>query len=131
MSQNESTTAIEVVVERYFAMWNEADPARRRVAIAAAWTPDGRYLDPLYAADGAAALDALAAGAQAKFPGHRFRLLGGVDAHHDRARWAWDLIGPDGAAAVVVGVDYATLAPDGRLREVTGFFEAPAAGGER
>ena len=32
---------------------------------------------------------------------------------------------PDGAA-YVTGVDFAVLAPDGRLREVTGFFAPPA-----
>jgi ketosteroid isomerase-like protein len=57
-----------------------------------------------------------------QFPGHTFRLTTPVDAHHDRARWGRDLVGPSGEP-VVVGVDFAELAEDGRIREVTGFFE--------
>jgi len=29
MSETTATTAISTIVEGYFAMWNEADPARR------------------------------------------------------------------------------------------------------
>jgi hypothetical protein len=36
-------------------------------------------------------------------------------------RFAWNLIGAGGPVAV--GVDFATVAPDGRLRAVTGFLE--------
>lgn len=121
-------TKTESIVDAYFAMWNETDPQRRREIIATTWTEDASYVDPLFTADGHSALDALAAGAQQQFPGHRFRLTSPVDMHHDRARWGWDLTGPDGEP-VVVGVDYAVIAPDGRLREITGFFDrAPALG---
>jgi hypothetical protein len=114
------------VVEAYFAMWNETDPARRRAAIQAAWSEQASYVDPMFAAEGADGLDALVAGVHQQFPGHRFRLTEAVDAHHDRARWGWELAGPDGGAPIAAGVDFAVLAPDGRLREVTGFFARPA-----
>ena len=122
-----TATPTTTVVENYFAMWNETDASRRRGLIEAAWTPDASYLDPMFAADGADGLDALVAGVHQQFPGHRFRLIGAVDVHHDRARWGWELAGPDGGAPVAAGVDFALLAPDGRLRQVTGFFGAPAA----
>jgi len=99
----------------------------RRELIAATWAPDPRYADPLFAADGADALDALVAAGPQQFPGHRFRLTTAVASLHDRARWGWELVGPDGGAPVAEGVDFAVLAPDGRLREVTGFFQQPAA----
>ncbi|MDP8923137.1 MAG: nuclear transport factor 2 family protein [Chloroflexota bacterium] len=119
-------TAIGTLVDRYFAVWNEADPVRRHELMVATWSEDAGYLDPMFAATGHDALDALVTGVHAQFPGHRFRLTGAVDNHRDRARWSWELVGPDGAP-VVAGVDFAVLAPDGRLREVTGFFEPPAA----
>ena len=95
------TVPIDAVVDGYFAMWNETDTTRRGDAIAAAWTPGGAYVDPLLP----------------------------VDAHHDRARWDWELASPDGGTTVVSGVDFAVLAPDGRLREVTGFFARPTGEG--
>lgn len=115
-------------VDTYLAMWNETDPARRAQHIARAWTGDGRYVDPMLEAEGHAALGEMVTGVQAKFPGHRFRRVSGVDVHHDELRFGWELAGPDGAV-VVAGLDVGTLAPDGRLRRITGFFgELPAAG---
>lgn len=127
MTETDAATPINEVVDGYFAMWNETDPRRRRAVTAATWAPDARYLDPLFAADGHEALEALVAAVHERYPGHLFRLTGAVDLHHDRARWSWEFIGPDGGPPVVVGVDFAVLAPDGRLREVTGFFAAAAA----
>jgi hypothetical protein len=72
------------VIDRYIAIWNETDPVRRRDLIAQTWTEDASYLDPLMAGDGPAGIDAMVAGVQERFPGHRFRRTGEVDAHHDR-----------------------------------------------
>ncbi|HEY7047348.1 MAG TPA: nuclear transport factor 2 family protein [Jatrophihabitantaceae bacterium] len=119
-------TSTDTVVDGYFAMWNETDADKRREIIAATWVDDASYVDPMFTAAGHDGLDALAAGAQQQFPGHTFRLTTPVDVHHDRARWGWDLVSPDGNP-VVIGVDYAVLSDDGRLREITGFFEPPAA----
>ena len=38
------------VIDRYIAIWNETDPARRRDLIARTWSEDASYLDPLMAA---------------------------------------------------------------------------------
>ena len=114
--------AIGQVVEGYFAMWNEADAERRQAIIGATWDAAGNYVDPLFAAKGYAALDAMVVAVHERFPGYRFTLTEAIDAHHDRARWGWALGGPNGEPPVAVGVDFAILAADGRLREVTGFF---------
>lgn len=112
---------VSTTVDTYLAMWNETDPARRAEHIARAWTGDGRYVDPALEAEGHAALGDMVAGVQARFPGHRFRRISGVDVHHDQLRFAWELAAPDGAV-VVAGIDIGALAPDGRLRRITGFF---------
>jgi hypothetical protein len=115
-------------VDTYLAMWNETDPARRAQLIARAWAGDGRYVDPMLEAEGHEALGAMVTGVQAKFPNHRFRRVSGVDVHHEELRFGWELRGPDGAV-VVAGLDVGALAPDGRLRRITGFFgDLPAAG---
>jgi hypothetical protein len=116
-----STTDLTSLVDSYIAMWNETDPDRRVELIERAWVLDARYVDPLLEADGHAALAQMVATVQSHYPGHRFRRTSGVDAHHDSARFAWELVAPDGAVTVG-GIDAAVLANDGRLARITGFF---------
>src|SRR3954462_2419485 len=117
------------VVDAYIAMWNETDAEARRAIVAQAFGDDGPYLDPLMAGEGQDGIDAMVAGAQAQYPGVRFELTAGPDHHHDRVRFAWRMVGSDGAGELARGVDFATLAEDGRLRSVTGFLE-PAEGAQ-
>ena len=112
---------VTATVDTYLAMWNETDAARRAEHIGRAWAKDGRYVDPMLEAEGHAALDEMVQGVQARFPGHRFRRVSGVDAHHTDLRFGWELAAPDGAV-VVAGIDVGELAPDGKLRRITGFF---------
>jgi SnoaL-like domain len=117
---------ITTTVHNYIAMWNETTPEDRRAIIADTFADDASYLDPIMSGDGPAGIDAMVAGAQKQFPGTRFELSSGPDAHHDRVRFAWRLVTATDGAPVAAGVDFATVAHDGRLREVTGFLE-PAA----
>jgi hypothetical protein len=114
------------VIHGYVAMWNERDPERRRDLVARTVTEDATYLDPVFEGQGVDGFAALIEAAQAQFPGHSVRLAGAPDAHHDRVRFTWHLVGPNGDGPVAVGIDFATRAEDGRLRDVTGFLE-PAA----
>jgi len=113
---------VQTVVDGYIAMWNEPDEAERRALVAETLTEDATYVDPLMAGEGVDGITAMIGAAQEQFPGHRIRLHAGPDAHHDRVRFTWQLQDGDGAA-VVTGVDFATVAEDGRLRSVTGFLE--------
>src|SRR3954464_13336611 len=119
-------TEIATVVDDYIAMWNEPDPPARREIIARTWADDATYVDPLMSGEGPDGIDAMVSAAQSQFPGHRFHLTAGPDAHNDRVRFAWTLVADNGGAAAAAGVDSATVAADGRLRDVTGFLE-PAA----
>ena len=116
------------LADRYIAMWNETDAVRRRALIAAVWTPDGAYVDPVVQSDGHGGIDAMVKAVQERFPGHRFARTSDVDAHHDRVRFRWTL-GPDGGAAIVEGVDFGTVAGD-RLKSITGFFDKVPAGAQ-
>lgn len=116
-------TDVAPVIDRYIAIWNETDPARRRDLIARTWTDDASYVDPLVAAESRDAIDAAVAAAQSQFPGFAFRLAGPVDAHHNLARFTWELAPAASADALVVGFDVAVLADDGRLRTVHGFLD--------
>jgi SnoaL-like domain len=114
-------TDITTIVDGYIAAWNETDADRRRALVADAFADDASYIDPLMTGEGTDGITAMIGAAQQQFPGHRFQLSAGPDAHHDRVRFAWKLVG--NGAPVAAGVDFATLAGDGRLRSVTGFLE--------
>ena len=111
------TSTLTDVVDTYIDMWNEEDADRRADLIRTAWADDARYRDPLLEADGHAGLSEMVATVHGHYPGR----TSGVDAHHDVARFGWELVAPDGAV-FTGGIDVATLADDGRLRTITGFF---------
>lgn len=112
------------LAEQYIATWNETDPSARRAMIEEIWSADGRYTDPLADVTGHDQINAVIAAARAQFAGLTFRLAGSVDAHHDQARFTWELgPGGDGTDAVVVGFDVAQRDADGRLALVLGFLD--------
>lgn len=115
---------VNETVSSYIAAWNETDPARRRAAIARAWAEDGSYLDIMHDSQGHDAIDAMIAAVQEHFPGYRFRLWSGIQAHHDRVRFSWCAGATDDAPLYFGGTDFAMLAPDGRFHAVTGFIDA-------
>jgi hypothetical protein len=103
-------------------VWNETDPAARRAAIQAVFTPDATYTDPLADVAGVDGLDAVISAVQAQFAGMRFSPTEVVDAHHHTARFGWAL-GASGSEPIVVGFDVAVLAEDGRIRAIYGFLD--------
>lgn len=120
------TTTTTTTVDTYLAMWNEEDPARRAELIAAAWSPEGRYVDPLLESAGHAGLGEMVDTVHGHYPGARFRRTSAVDAHHDEVRFGWELVAADGST-IVGGIDVGHLGDDGRLTSITGFFGELAA----
>lgn len=115
-------SAMNKLVERYIATWNEKDPVALRAAVTELWTEDGVYIDPLAEAEGTDAITAVIGAVQAQFPDFTFRLGPNVDAHHNLARFTWEL-GPAGGEAVVIGFDVVVGTDDGRLDRVHGFLD--------
>ena len=107
--------------QRYFTAWNAAG-ADLTDAVAKAWTENGTYVDPLTDVRGHEQVVAAIAGVHEQFPGFVFRPLGTVDGHHDTARFAWELVAPDGTAPVA-GSDVIVLDEDGRISAVLGFLD--------
>lgn len=110
------------IVDRYFDMWNERDPVKRRILIGRIWSERATYVDPLMLSVGQAEIDAMVAGVQERFPGLRFRRATEIDVHHDRVRFGWEL-GPEDGPAVASGVDFGVLSADQRLETITGFMD--------
>jgi len=115
------TTDVTTTVDTYLAAWNERDAQRRAELIERAWASEGRLVDPPLEGEGHAGISDVAAAMHEHYDGHHFERTSGVDVHHEHLRFAWRLVGPDGAVAVA-GIDVADLAPDGRLARVVGFF---------
>jgi hypothetical protein len=118
----------DALVDRYLAAWNESDADRRRKAIAALWSEDGGYTDPLASVTGWPGLEAVLTGAHNQFKGFVFKRLGRVDGHHNTARFQWELVPTAGGESIVIGSDVAVVGEDGRLRHVYGFLDKVPAG---
>ena len=110
------------LIDRYIAMWNADDASARRDLVAGTWTEAGRYVDPLMAGQGHAGIDAMVAGVQERFPGHKFTCTSEVDAHNGCVRFGWALAA-EGQPPLVAGVDFGVVAADGRLQSITGFID--------
>ncbi|MFE6756742.1 nuclear transport factor 2 family protein [Streptomyces sp. NPDC057684] len=121
----------ETAVARYFEAWNAEGADARAEAVAAAWSEGGSYTDPLADVAGHEGIAAVIAAAREQFehlPGVAFRQTGTVDAHHDIARFTWELVSTADGSAPVAGSDVISLAEDGRIRTVHGFLDRiPAA----
>ena len=128
MTESDATTQIRDVVDRYIAVWNEPDANTRRRAVAELWIENGTYTDPLASVEGHQTIEEVVAGAREQFPGHVFKLIGDIYAHHGIVRFGWELVPEGGDESVVVGFDVAVVTEDRRLRNVYGFLDkVPAA----
>ncbi|MBJ6637445.1 nuclear transport factor 2 family protein [Streptomyces sp. DHE7-1] len=113
----------ESAVARYFEAWNAVEPKALRKAVAAAWTEDGGYTDPMAEVRGHEGVAAVIAAVHEQFPGFVFRPHGAVDGHHDTARFGWELVNEKDGSAPVAGFDVVTLDGEGRIRQVLGFLD--------
>ena len=109
-------------IDNYFSCWNEPGGVRRLELIEAGWADEARSVDPLADVTGHVAISEMMGAVQQQFPGHRFKLVGEPAAHHDVLHWSWSLVDADGSK-VIGGIDVARLDGDGRISELTGFFE--------
>lgn len=118
-----TATAIDAgtIAQRYIAVWNETDAARRAQLLEEGWAGDARYVDPLMQASGHDQISALVGAVQQRYPGFRFGLAGRADAHGEHVRFSWTL-GPSGAEDLIQGTDFVQLAA-GKLQSVTGFLD--------
>lgn len=115
------------LAQRYIDAWNETNPTNCRAAVGRLFSSDASYVDPMAVAEGPEAIAATIAAVQDRFPEFVFRLVGAVDAHHDQARFSWEL-GPADQEAPIVGFDVVLTDGAGRIQKVLGFLDkVPAA----
>ena len=118
----ENTTAdLTALIDAHLAAYADPDATRRAATVQRIWADGGRLIDPPLAAAGHAGIVDQAGLLLGQFPGHRFVRASGIDHHHGVARYAWQLVSPEGAV-VLEGLDIAQVNAAGRLQQVTGFF---------
>ena len=131
------------LAERYVALWNEADPARRRAIVRELWTEDGaQILHPpqeireqaaaigffasVLEARGHAALEQRVAIAYERFvaPGNAaFRPRGTPVQLGDVLRFEWEYAPLDARASSGGGTEFVLLTADGRIRSDYQFID--------
>lgn len=105
----------------YQSAWSDISDGERRSLFARSVTDDCVYTDPTDHCEGIDALIAHVEGTQVKAPGARFHNDKFLD-HHDQGLSEWTMF--DGSGTVVAtGTSYARFGADGRLMQMTGFFE--------
>jgi hypothetical protein len=116
-------TDATALVERYLDTWNENDADARRAAVARLWADGATYTDPLASIAGHDAITELIGVFQEQVPGHVFRLLEGVDSHHNIARFRWELVPAGGGESVAIGSDVAVTDGNGRIDSMLCFLD--------
>lgn len=116
-------------VERYVAVWNEPDSARRRERIAALWSPGGASLHRVLEARGHAAIESRVAASYDKWVhgrGCTFHSAHHALGHHDAVMCNWRMVSPDGAL-ISLGLSFLILDPYGLVHTELQFAEPPPA----
>ena len=130
------------LASRYAAVWNEADGARRRAAVAELWSDDAVHMlqPPEEVRDAAAALDvaslfvvrghseleARVARAYEEFVQKgefSFRSRGNAARVGDAVKFNWEMVSADGEV-VGVGLEFLILDADGRIKHDYQFIES-------
>ena len=118
--------ATKETIEAYMAAWNEPDEAKVRELLEKCWADGGTYTDPVSDVKGRDGLLGAIKGFHAQMPGAGIVATSAFDEHHGRIRFGWKVTG---APQEMAGIDVATLASDGRLQSIVGFWGAnPPAG---
>ena len=113
-------TDMPPALQTYLRMWNERDLDRAIELLGEAVTDDIVFADPQDFHEGRAAMEHNVKRFNRMYPTAVLTLASGVDGQHDRYRYAWH-IHVDGEL-LLDGFDVSTLAADGRIERVDGFF---------
>ena len=111
------------LADRYVAIWNETDAARRREQIARLWTPEGEHYVRTLRAKGYTEMERRVTNSHEKNVrdgGFRFRLagpyVGPVQVLQDSLMFHWEMFRPEREDVVeALGLQFLKLAADGRI----------------
>lgn len=110
--------AAQDLAERYVAVWNEADPERRRRQIAALWTPEGQHYVGAREVRGYHALEKRIADSHAKSVrdnGHRFRAARDARRLRDVVTFHWEMVSAETESVLARGLEFLIVSDDGQV----------------
>ncbi len=110
---------LNVLVDRYIAVWHESDAERRRRSIAHLWAEDSVQFTPSREIRGHKALEERVEAAHEEFVktgGFLFRRLGDVQGHHDALKFTWETVPAGGGDVAATETIFLLLSDDGRIR---------------
>ena len=112
--------------ETYTKSWSVADASRRLQLFEQCLNPNCVYTDPVTQATGYGPLSGYMSELHKNVPGVGF-VTTDFKSHHDRSLTHWNMV--DGKGNILSqGVSYGMYGTDGRLTQMTGFFELPGGG---
>ncbi len=117
-----TTSNHQTTWETYTQSWSETDAQRQQQLFEQSLCPDCVYTDPMLQTTGYAQLAGYMAGLQKNLPGARFVTTQFVS-HHDRSLAHWNMVDGKGNT-VAPGISVGHYDADGRLKQMTGFYEA-------
>jgi hypothetical protein len=129
-------TTPKELVERYVAMWNDADPDARSAAVRDLWAEDGAhilqppkemlseatrigFINPVLEARGHHELEARVTRAYEEFVASgefRFRPRGDAAQIGDVIKLGWEMVPAAGGATAATGLEFLLLDAQGRIR---------------
>jgi uncharacterized protein YndB with AHSA1/START domain len=117
----EQQAGIDAVADRFFRVWGETDPVRRRTELLAVATEDLAFRDPYSCTAGIDDLVAHIGAAQVHMPGVQLERWGAARQCQGTALVDWLVRAPDGSERSR-GTNVFELAPDGRIARATGLW---------
>src|SRR5262252_6650124 len=121
MTPREERGALEATLRTYQALWSETDATRRGELMTKCLDEDVEIVGPGYLARGFREFEEHVARFQREQPGSKPMLASGIDAHAGWARFAVNVMAPDGA---VIGraLDIVEFGGDRRIRRLIAFW---------
>lgn len=96
--------SVEAIVDAHLSVWNSADTADRKRAIASIYSPEVFVGEPGSAQAGHEGMAQAIAGLRAQLPGTVLTRSGPIQIAQDMATYGWNL-GPVGGETIVTGRD--------------------------
>ena len=112
--------------EIYTKSWSVPDTSKRLQLFEKCLSPDCGYTDPITQATGYGQLSGYMSELHKNVPGVAF-VTTDFKSHHDRSLTHWNMVDGKGKT-FSQGASYGVYGTDGRLTQMTGFFEPPSGG---